>query len=73
MNPRENAMQMTVYPHALQVQLAVRPVEQNDRTNPSKIKPDKPWKGRMTFVEDFIVEHSVPGTPVTSIEISGHF
>jgi hypothetical protein len=29
--------------------------------NPSEIKPDRPWASRLTFVEDFTLEHCLPG------------
>jgi hypothetical protein len=50
-----------------------RPVGQADRANPSEIKPDGPRASRLTFVEDFTLEHSLPGLYITSIEISGSF
>jgi hypothetical protein len=49
------------------------PVEQSDRANPSEIKPDGPRASRLTFVEDFTLEHSLLGLHITSIEISGSF
>ena len=50
-----------------------RPVSEADRANHSEIKPDRPWAGRLTFVEDFMLEHSLHGLHITSIEICRHF
>jgi len=50
-----------------------RPVRRAHRANPSEMKPDRPWVGRLTFFEDFTREHSLPGLQITSIEISGNF
>jgi hypothetical protein len=50
-----------------------RPVEQAGSANFSEIKPDGPWAGRPTFVDDFTREHSLPGPRISSIEISGSF
>ena len=50
-----------------------RPVKQADRANPSEMKPDGPSASRLTFVEDFILEHSLPGLHITSIEFAGCF
>jgi hypothetical protein len=50
-----------------------RPAGQAHRTSFSEIKPDAPWAGKLTFVEDFIREHAIPGLQTTSIEISGSF
>jgi hypothetical protein len=49
------------------------PVRHADGANSSEIKPNGPWASRLTFVEDFTVEHSLPGLQITSIEISGSF
>ncbi len=49
------------------------PVGQADRANPSEIKQDGPRASRLTFVEDFTQEHSLPGVHITSIEISCSF
>jgi len=48
-------------------------VEQAGRANSSEIKPDRPWAGKLTFFEDFILEHSPAGLNTASIEISGSF
>ena len=50
-----------------------RPVEQADRANPSEMKPDRPSASRLTFVEDFTREHSLPGPASILSEISGSF
>jgi hypothetical protein len=68
-----NATQRIVYLRVLKRQRSFSPVEQPDRTNSSEIKPDGPWASRLTFVEDFTLEHSLPGLHTTSIEISGSF
>ena len=52
---------------------SLKPVGQADRAKPSEIKPDGPRASRLTFVEDFTLEHSLPGVHITSIEISGIF
>jgi hypothetical protein len=39
----------------------------------SEVKPDGPWPGRLTFIEDFTLEHSHSGLRITSIEFSGSF
>ena len=73
MSPLENSMQRIVYRRVRQTQPAFRPVEQNNRANSSKVNLDGSWKSRRTFVEDFLLEHSFPGTAISSIEISGSF
>jgi hypothetical protein len=50
-----------------------RPAGQASRTNTLEIKPDGRWAGKLTFVEDYTLEHSLPGRHITSIEISGSF
>jgi hypothetical protein len=50
-----------------------RPVGQAGRANSSEIKPDGPRAGRLTFVEDFTLEHSLPGLHIASIEISDSY
>jgi hypothetical protein len=49
------------------------PVGRADRANPSEIKPDRPRASRLTFVEDFTLEHSLPGLHIASFELSGCF
>jgi len=48
-------------------------VRQGDRTNPSEIKPEVPSAARLTFAEDFTVEHSLLSRHIASIEIPGIF
>jgi hypothetical protein len=50
-----------------------RPVGQADRAHSSEIKPDGRLASRLTFVEDYTREHSLPSLYKTSIEISGSF
>jgi hypothetical protein len=45
----------------------------HDHAEPSEIKPNKPWMNRSIFLEDFVVEHSLHGLQVTSIEMAGSF
>lgn len=56
-----------------QSRTSFRPAGQAHRASLSENKPDIPWVGKMTFVEDFTGEHSLPGLQLTSIEISGSF
>jgi len=39
----------------------------------SEIKSDGLWAAKLTFVEDFTLEHSFPGLQITLTEISGNF
>jgi hypothetical protein len=41
--------------------------------NPFEIAPERPRVSRLTFVEDFMLEHSLPSVRITSIEMSGSF
>ena len=50
-----------------------RPAEQALKVNSSETKPDGPRAGRLTFVEDFTLEHSLHGMYLASIEIAGIF
>ena len=50
-----------------------RPVGEAGRTNSSEIKPDRPRVGRLTFFEDFTLEHTLHGVHLTSIEMAGIF
>jgi len=52
---------------------SLAPVGAADRAAPSEIKPDGPRANRLTFVEDFAGEHSLPGVHIASIGISGCF
>jgi hypothetical protein len=56
-------------------QHSFRPVRDADKANPSEIKPDGPSASRLTFVEDFILEHDLrgPGRHITASEILGFF
>jgi hypothetical protein len=67
-----NATQTIVYLRVLKRQGSFSLVEQPDRANSSEIKPAGRW-ARLTFDEDFTLEHSLPGLHTTSIEISGSF
>ena len=51
----------------------VRPAGQPCAANSSQIERDAPWAGKLTFVEDFTLEHSLFGPHFASIEISGSF
>lgn len=52
---------------------SLRPVRKAGTANSSEIKSDGPWAAKLTFVEDYILEHSLPGSHTASIEISGCF
>jgi hypothetical protein len=54
-------------------QCPFRPLGQAGGVNSSEIKPDGPLVDRMSFVEDFIREHSSPILHMASIGISGIF
>ena len=56
-----------------QSQPSFRPMRLVERVNPIKINPDGLRASRLTFVEDFTLEHSLSGLQITSIEISGSF
>ncbi len=56
-----------------QSRTSFRPVGQAHQARFSENKPDMPWVGSLTFVEDFTGEHSLPGLQIASIEISGSF
>jgi hypothetical protein len=47
-----------------------RPAGQADRTNSSGIGPDETRAKRLTFAEDFMLEHSQPGLHITLTGIS---
>lgn len=49
-------------------QHSIGPVRQTNRSNSPEIKLDGSWASRLTFVEDFTLEHSFPGLQITSIE-----
>jgi hypothetical protein len=48
-------------------------VGQADRPNPSEIEQDGPRARKLTFVEDFTLEHSLPGLHIASFELAGCF
>ncbi|MGD0903563.1 MAG: hypothetical protein ABR924_11545 [Terracidiphilus sp.] len=52
---------------------SVRLAGQPCAASSSQIEQDAPWAGKLTFVEDFTQEHSLPGLHFASIEISGCF
>jgi hypothetical protein len=44
-----------------------------DEANPREITRERPRASRLTFVEDFMLEHSLPSMQITSIGMSGSF
>ncbi|MGA3370407.1 MAG: hypothetical protein ABSC48_01465 [Terracidiphilus sp.] len=50
-----------------------RPVEEAGRVHSPEMKPQKLWAARMTFAEDFTLEHSSSGLHIGLIEIPGSF
>ena len=48
-----------------------RPVGQTKTVNPSQVEPDRTRAQRLSFPEDFLLEHSLPGLDIVAIEISG--
>ena len=50
-----------------------RLVSEADRANHLEIKPDRKWAGRLTFFEDFTLEHSLNDLQIISIESAGIF
>jgi hypothetical protein len=48
-----------------------RPVSEADGANHLETKSDRKWAGRLSFFEDFTLEHSLHGLQITSIEIAG--
>lgn len=51
------------------------PMRDADKVNTSKIKPGGPRTSRLTFIEDFILEHSLRGPVqhITASEVLGFF
>jgi hypothetical protein len=51
------------------------PVRDADKGNTAKIKPGRPRTSRLTFIEDFILEHSLcgHGQHITASEFLGFF
>ena len=71
-----NTMQNVFYLQALERRLSFQPGQQNDKdhaANSPETKPDGPLTSRLSFVEDFLLEHSSPGACIASMEISGSF
>lgn len=50
-----------------------RSVQQALKADCSKIEPDEPGITRLTFLQDFTLEHSLQGLRITTIEIAGIF
>jgi hypothetical protein len=44
-----------------------------NEANPCQITDEIPRASRLTFIEDFMLEHSLPSMRITSIEMSGSF
>jgi len=42
-------------------QHSIGPARDADKANSSEIKPGRPRASKLTFIEDFILEHSRPG------------
>ena len=51
----------------------IRPMKQAATLKSSKSKPLRTSAITLTFVEDFTLEHSLPGVHLDSVEISGGF
>lgn len=76
MSRLKNAIQSTICLPVLERKPLFQPREQNDgghAANSSETNPNGSRASRLTFVEDFLLEHSAPGACITSIEISGSF
>jgi len=56
-------------------QHSIGPVRDADKANSPEIKPDEPRTSRLTFVKDFIQEHSLPGPGkhISASEFLGFF
>jgi hypothetical protein len=50
-----------------------RPVGQADKANSSQFEPHEAWVNRLTFIEDFTLEHSPRGRRSASAGIAGCF
>ena len=50
-----------------------KPMPQTRTANSPKIKPDRSCARRRSFIEDFTMEHSLPGPHIISLGISGCF
>jgi hypothetical protein len=44
-----------------------------DKTDPLEITPERPRASGPAFVDDFMLEHSLPGPQITWIGIAGSF
>ena len=77
MSRLKNTMQGTFYLQVLERKLSFQPREQNDGDHAAsspETKPNGPLTSRLSFVEDFLLEHSaLGGSCIASIEISGSF
>ena len=76
MSPLQNTIQSTLYLQVLKGTLSFQLGEPNDGDDVAdslETRPDGPRTSRLTFVEDFLLEHSAPGGCIASIEISGSF
>lgn len=76
MSRLKNTMQSIFYLQVLEKPASFQPREQKDgnqAANSPEIKPYGPLASRLTFVEDFLLEHSAAGACITSVEISGSF
>jgi len=51
-------------------QHSYRPAEQVDRASSSVVEMDRTRANRLTFAEDFLLEHSHSGRHITVVEIS---
>ena len=71
--PKKRVVKSRLSPSRNKSRHSFRPVGQAGRANSSGIEPDGPWAGRLTFVEDFTLEHSLHRLYLTSIEIAGIF
>jgi hypothetical protein len=54
-------------------QQSINVAEFADLVNSTRIKLDEKRTGKRTFSEDFMLEHSLSGQQVTSIEFAGSF
>jgi len=48
-----------------------RPEDQTKVADPSWVEPDRTRAQRLTFAEDFLLEHSLSGVDIVKVEISG--
>ncbi|MGA2569158.1 MAG: hypothetical protein ABSF23_01440 [Terracidiphilus sp.] len=72
--PLKKAPQMTIYLQASnKSRSSFRRAARADEADPLKIMPERPRTSRLTFAEDFILEHSLPGLQINSFEMAGSF